>query len=200
MIEDKKECIYDCTKDEVYKYLYNGQCVKECPEGSYLYNYICRVDKNTLVVGVRTFYSEGNVVEEIGNLVESYSTEFNYTNNYISMYENGNYSIAIYKNVSCLSELEIDMPIIDFQNCYKKIQEVYNITQELIIVLVDKLEQDNPNTSYSIYHPISGEKLDAARICQNETILITENHFFVKDDPDYELKQSLIAQNINLFD
>ena len=34
MIEDKKACMFDCTKDEEYIYLYNGKCVKTCPEGS----------------------------------------------------------------------------------------------------------------------------------------------------------------------
>ena len=102
--------------------------------------------------------------------------------------------------LSCISELSIDMPVIDFHNCYKKIQEIYNITQDLIIAIVDRLDQSNPNTSYSIYHPISGEKLDAATICKNETILVKENHYIDKNDPDYDLKMSLIQQKINLFD
>ena len=159
-----------------------------------------KVDKDTPSFGVNTFYSEGNVVEEIGNLVESYSSEFNYTSNYVSVYKNDEYNIAIYKNISCLVELSIDMPIIDFQNCYEKIKNEYNISEELIIAIVDRLDQDNPNTSYSIYHPVSGEKLDAATICKNETILVTENHYIDENDPEYDLKMSLIKQNINIFD
>jgi hypothetical protein len=131
--------------------------------------------------------------------VEIYSNEFNYTNNYISMYKSDQYSIAIYKNMTCISDLSINMPLINFQNCYKKIQEFYNITQELIIAIVDHLEQNNPNTSYSIYHPISGEKLDAATICKNETISVIENLSINKDDPEYELKISLINQKINIY-
>ena len=161
---------------------------------------ICKVDKDTPVYDVKTFYSQGNVSEEVGNLVETYSTEFNYTNNYVSVYENDKYHITIYKNMSCISELSLDVPIIDFDKCYKKIQEEYNITEELIIAIVERLDQNNPNTSYSIYHPISGEKLDAANICKNETISITENHFIDKNDPEYDLKMSLIKQNINIFD
>jgi hypothetical protein len=69
MLEDKKACLFNCSKDDEYKYLYNGQCVKVCPEGSYLEGYNCKVDKDTPSFGVNTFYSEGNVVEEIGNLV-----------------------------------------------------------------------------------------------------------------------------------
>ena len=101
--------------------------------------------------------------------------------------------------MTCISDLSINMPLINFQNCYKKIQEFYNITQELIIAIVDHLEQNNPNTSYSIYHPISGEKLDAATICKNETISVIENLSINKDDPEYELKMSLINQKINIY-
>ena len=199
MIEDKKACIYDCSKDDEYIYLYNGKCYKTCPDGTILEGNKCKVDKNVAKVDINTFYSKGNITEEVGNLVEIYSNEFNYTNNYISMYKSDQYSIAIYKNMTCISDLSINMPLINFQNCYKKIQEFYNITQELIIAIVDHLEQNNPNTSYSIYHPISGEKLDAATICKNETISVIENLSINKDDPEYELKMSLINQKINIY-
>ena len=200
MIEDKKACLFDCKKDGEYIYLYNGKCVKECPKDIFLIDNICKVNKDIPMFDIRTFYSQGNITEEVGNLVESYSNEFNYTNNYVSIHKNDKYHIAIYKNLSSLSELSLDVPLIDFSNCYKKIQNTYNMEEELIIAIVDRLDQDNPNTSYSIYHPISGEKLDAATICKDETILITENHFIDKDDPNYDLKMSLIKQNINIFD
>ena len=199
MIEDKKACVYSCEKEIEYNLLYNGKCVRSCPDDTTLVGNTCKVNENAPKVEVSTFYSNGNVTEEVGNLVESYSQEFNYTNNYVAMYQNKNYSIAIYKNMSCISELSLDMPLIDFQNCYTKIQSIYNITQDLIIAIVDRLDQDNPNTSYSIYHPISGEKLDAATICKNEPISIIENHKIDKNDPEYELKMSLIKQNINIY-
>ena len=200
IIEEKGACIYDCSKDDEYKYLYNGKCVKTCPQGTDIVGNTCKVNENIAVVDIRTFYSKGEVTEEVGTLVDIYSKEFNYTNNYVSIHKNENYSIAIYKNMSALSILSLNVPLINFQNCYTKIQETYNITQDLIIAIVDRLDQSNPNTSYSIYHPISGEKLDAARICKDETISITENHFIDKDDPDYDIKMSLINQNINIFD
>ena len=122
MIEDKKACVFSCEKEIEYNLLYNGKCVKACPNDTVLVGNICKVNENVAKVEVSTFYSNGNIIEEVGNLVESYSQEFNYTNNYVAMYENKNYSIAIYKNSSCISELSLDMPLIDFQNCYKKLQ------------------------------------------------------------------------------
>ena len=199
MIEDKKACVFSCEKEVEYNLLYNGKCVKTCPSETILEGNICKVNENVAKVEKSTFYSNGNITKEVGNLVETYSQEFNYTNNYVAMYENKNYSIAIYKNSSCISDLSLDIPLIDFQNCYKKIQSIYNITQDLIIAIVDRLDQDNPNTSYSIYHPISGEKLDAETICKNETISVIEKLSIDKDDPEYELKMSLIRQGINIY-
>ena len=199
MIEDKKACVFSCEKDDEYQLLYNGKCVKTCPTGTYLVGNGCKVNENAAKVEINTFYSNGNVTDEVGNLVETYSKEFNYTSNYVSMYKNNHYSVAIYKNVSVISELSLDVPLINFQNCYNKIQSIYNITQDLIIAIVDRLDQNNPNTSYSIYHPVSGEKLDAAAICKDETISIVETLSIDKDDPEYELKMSLIGQNINIY-
>ena len=31
VIKEKNMCIFDCKEDMEYKYLYNGQCLKNCP-------------------------------------------------------------------------------------------------------------------------------------------------------------------------
>ena len=41
------------------------------------------------------------------------------------------------------------MPEVDFQSCYTKVKNAYNITEDLIIVIVDKKELSNPTTYYS---------------------------------------------------
>ena len=168
MIEDKNACIFDCTKDENYKFLYDGKCLQNCPDNTYVEGYTCKANKDLPTLGDNIFYSNGDITEEVGNLVETYSKEFNYTNNYVSMYTNENYSIAIYKNMDCISQLSLDIPLINFDSCMEKIKKEYNITEDLVIAIVERKEQSNPNTSYSLYHPISGEKLDAATICKNE--------------------------------
>ena len=45
-IKDKKSCIDICTKDIEYKYLFNGNCFKECPFGTQVLNYTCKVNPN----------------------------------------------------------------------------------------------------------------------------------------------------------
>ena len=39
---NKTSCIFDCKADRIYKYLYNGYCLKECPSGtSNNNNFVC---------------------------------------------------------------------------------------------------------------------------------------------------------------
>ena len=63
----------------------------------------------------------------IDTLIKTYISEFNYTNKHISQYKNENYTIIIYKNSSCIKELSLVMPNVDFKSCYKKVQDAYTL-------------------------------------------------------------------------
>ena len=201
-IKDKKSCIDDCKKDEEYKYLYNGNCLKQCPEGTRNDNYICVVNENKCTLGENEIYlSEKDNLEIIPTLVKSYVSEFYYTDNYISVYNNNKYNIMIYKNEDCISQLPLKLPDVDLQNCYEKVKTKYGINQKLIIVIVKDLI--NFKTFQSFYHPLSGFKLDADEICKNETIVVKESLTSVLDKNDttvYEAQNSLMSQGINIFD
>ena len=82
-----------------------------------------------------------------------------------------------------------------------KVKFECNIIENLIIVVADKLTGNNPSTSYSFFHPKSGEKLDAETICKDETIIVQENLFTFLDENDtnHELMLFLTKQNINIF-
>ena len=47
LINEKRKCTDNCIKDDIYKYQYNGNCLKECPNGTIneINEYICK-DKN----------------------------------------------------------------------------------------------------------------------------------------------------------
>ena len=135
-------------------------------------------------------------------MAKSYTSEFTYTNNHISLYKNDNYSIMIYKNQKCIKELDIQMPNINFESCYKKVQEAYNIQEDLIVSVADKKILKNPITFFSFFHPISGEKLDADTICKNDKVIIEENLYELldKNNKNYKTQTSLTDQGINIFD
>ena len=202
IIKDKKSCIDDCKKEEEYKYLFNGNCLKECPSDTVNDNYVCKVDPTKCSFGENDLHLENNNLIVIGTLVKTYLSEFYYTNKHISQYKNENYTIIIYKTASCIKELSLQMPNVDFKDCYTKVQQAYNIEEDLIIAIVDRKELNNPLTFYSFFHPVSGEKLDAETICKNESIIVQENlnALLNENSTYYDVQTSLTDQGINIFD
>ena len=149
------------------------------------------------------YLSTNDSLEVIGTLVKTYISEFKYTDYYVSLYKNNDYNIMIYKDSNCIKELSLEMPNVDFQSCYTKVQNYYSIANKLIIVIVDKKELNKAkNTFYSFYHPLSGFKLNADQICKNETIVVVESLSSVlnKNNTNYETQTSLASQGINIFD
>ena len=204
-IKDKKSCIDDCKKDKDYKFLYNGNCYKDCPSDTNRddVNYLCIANPNKCVLGTNDIYlKENDNLTVLSALVKSYISEFYYTEHYVSLYLNKIYSILIYKDSNCIKELAVEMPNVDFQSCYTKVQQAYGITSKLIIVIVDKKTASNPKTFYSFYHPTSGLKLNADEICKEESIIVKENlnSLLNKEDTHYEVQTSLTSQGINIFD
>ena len=203
LIKEKNECIDDCTKDNTYKYQYNGNCLKSCPEQTQNISFICQeIDVNKCSLGIiDSDINDSGDLGIIGTLVKSFKNEFSYTNNHISQFKNNEYNIIVYKNTNCITELSLAMPKVDFQNCYNEVKNHYKIEDDLIIVIADKLNNKNPSTSFSFFNPLTGEKLDAETICKDETIIVEENllSFLNENDTNYKLMIYLTDQNINIF-
>ena len=208
-IKEKSECIDDCKKDDTFKLLYNGNCLRSCPEGTSAEpekgDYICKeikTDQCALSLketDLENFNDKGG----IDSLVKTYYEEFSYTNKHVSEYNNTRYKILIYKEKNCLNELNLLFPRINFGSCYEKVQVESGIYEDLIVVLLEKYNQNAPKTSsYSLYNPKNGVKLEAEEICKEETIEVEEDIASVLEDYkiNYESILYLTDQNINVFD
>ena len=207
LIKEKNKCIDDCKKDSNYKYQYDGKCLIKCPEDTLNENYLCKktniyncsLSQNEL--GPISFSKKGGVE----TIIKSYTEEFIYTNNHISQYRNDDYNIIIYKNSDCISELSLKMSNIDFGDCYNKLKEYYNINQDLIITIVENYKikyKNNPSTTFSLFNPKTGEKLDSISVCKNDTITIKEDLLSLlhENDTNYQQILDLLEQGINIFD
>ena len=206
LIKEKKRCIDDCSKDNSYIYKYENNCYIQCPQNTSISKdnkYIC--EKMDISIEEESKPKENIYVEQVNNLIELFYAN-NHScedNNFMEKKSNKKSNIIIYKNINCSQNPE-DLPLVDFGECYNKIKEENNIdiNEELIIAKVEvknnKLEKAS---SYSFYHPKTGEKLDSSP-CQNQTII-------VKEDVSKKLEKiekskedriiNLIDQGINIF-
>ena len=208
-IKEKNQCIDSCKNDDVYINTYNGNCIIECPEG---YkpddNGFCIqevVDPNACTytkkeTTLRNFDDEGG----LDTLVTNYFEEYYYTDRHVSEYNSSEYNILIYVQKKCLTELNLNFPVVDFGSCYDKVQEESNLNQSLIVVLLKKLDIKTGRTSssYSLYDPRDATKLDAANICKDEEIVVEESVLEILEQSgiNYESLVFLTDQNIDVFD
>ena len=198
IIENKSKCIYDCRMDEIYKYNYNGECLENCPNNTIPNNLNKCLDINTekctLTIKLTKIIGLLLKFNDINKMVKRYAKEFSYTNNHVSQFLADNYRILLYKNLSCLSNMNLNSSIIDFGDCLNQINYYYNISSP-IVAIIDRLgKYNNPSTSYGFFDPITGEKINTS-FCQN-TIIIKKNISSIYKKEDYEW---LVNQNIDIY-
>ena len=205
-IKELKKCTSDCKKEEKHIFQYGGQCFETCPiYTSPNEDNIC-TDNNTdscakseNEIDLKEFLTNGGI--DIS--AKTYAKEFGYTTKHVTHLYNSIYSILFYKDSNCIDQLKLNMPKIDFGNCYNKVLKSINTTtNKLITALIEKSNgQKKSSISYSFYHPETGEKLDAQTICQDEQIVIKESVLNQLNNSDVDLNSVLYLtqQDINVF-
>ena len=205
-IKNLKKCTNNCKNENIYKYQYDGQCLENCPTNTLPNNNICKdvnfisCSKSESEIDLKEFLTTGGVDFNAKN----YAEEFGYTTKHISLFYNNLYSILLYKDSSCVSELNINMPKIDFGNCYSKIQKNLSppTNDKIIISIIEKLNGNKKSSiSYSFYHPETGEKINSESICKDEEVIIKESVLSQLNNSKVDINSIfyLAGQEINIF-
>ena len=208
-VKELNKCTDDCNKEDNYIYQYSGMCLEKCPENAKPDNNSICIEQNVescskseTEIDLQDFLTSGGVDSN----AKIYAKEFAYTEKHVSYYYNNLYSILLYQDSSCIEELSIDMPKIDFGSCYTKVaNSLTGVTEKIIIGLVEKLNgQQKSKISYFFYHPVTGVKLDADSICKDEEIIIKESVLSQLNSSisgtDIKDVLFLTNQSINVFD
>ena len=204
LIPELSKCTNSCQKEKYY--MYNGECISKCPNGTEAKeNYICKIKEiDNCSYNLKEFSLDNEIQRNnIENIAKNYAKEFSYTNKHISNYISDDYSIIIYKNSECIQKIGLDLPKIDFKDCYQLVQAHHSIKEDLIIGLIDEYNDNeadgvkNPVTSYAFFHPVTGENLHANEICGNIKIIVEEKISTILDDTTNVLFFS--GQNIDIF-
>jgi len=207
-IKDLKKCTNDCSKERnEYKKQYGGQCLKDCPRGTSANSKgLCIIEnfnscsKSEREISLKEFLTNGG----IDTSVKNYADEFNYTKKHVSYLHNKIYSIYLYKDTTCINELSLNIPKIDFGNCYVKVQQHLDppSNDSIIIALIEKAnDQKKSSISYFFYHPVTGKRLDAENICKDEEVTIKESVLSQLNNSNVDLNSVLFLaqQDINIF-
>ena len=207
-IKDLKKCTNDCSKEKSeYKYQYGGQCLKDCPSGtSHNSKGICIIEnldscsKSERGIGLKEFLTNGG----IDTSAKNYANEFNYTKKHVSYLYNKIYSIYLYKDSTCINELSLNIPKVDFGNCYMKVQQHLDppSNDSIIIALIEKANDPQKSSiSYFFYHPGTGKRLDAETICKDEEVTIKKSVLSQLNNSNVDLNSVLFLaqQDINIF-
>ena len=210
-ISEKNQCIDSCKNHKTHNHTQNGNCVQNC-EGEYESddNGFC-IQKNNNQNKCSYNKQENITLNNFGDnggldiFVKNYYEEYYYTDRHVSEYINSEYRIIIYIQKNCLLELNVSFPVIDFGECYWKVQNASGLlNNSLIVTLVKKLDIKSGRTftTQSLYNPLDGTKLDAETICNNTKIVMEENVLEILQESgiDYENMIYLTDQNINIFD
>ena len=209
LIKEKRKCIDKCENDNTYIIQYDGECYKETPEGT-IYDSTNKISKDIDInkcklteKALRLITNENITENEIKQKAKLYAKEFDYTNNHITLYKNDLYNITLYKNGECLSELNLNIDEIDFGECYTKIKETFNITTNLIIVIISKkINGISLTIDKFIFDPKTGEKINYLEICQNKTVVTVKRNLKeqMKNTENINSLEKLTEQGINIFD
>ena len=201
-IKDKNICIDDCKDDDTFKYKYNGECLMSCSNATYNDSYICKEKSNKCElteneIELENFSENGG----ISSIAKTYSEEYSYTNNHVTKFRNNEYEIYFYKNSDCIEELSLEIPKVDFGNCYNKAKDYYSINDSLVIVTLYKYLHNDHLTTHSFYDSLTAQKLVVEKLCENETIVQKENVLNILKEKNLNTDNLLffINQNIDIF-
>ena len=205
LIKDRGQCIDNCKNDKDYKIQYNYECIRECPE-DYLpnENNICEIKNKKKCYLYNDFFKNVNFNSLESNnfdiLIKKYIAGFNESDFHVDFYQSQNYSITIYKTMECLKELEMDSSIIDFNDCYKKIQEKYNLENRNLIILIADFfnEKKLVDTKFYFFNPDSGVILSIEETCANISFTIEKSLNYYQE-VNIEDAKFFDDQNINIF-
>ena len=203
IVRIKDKCVNKCSNDETNKYQYNGECLSSCPINTEAKRYnICQIiDINKCSTSDYILDLDETIKQENVKLAaKNYANEFYYTINHITRFLSKNFTMVLYKNSSCIKQLNLDTTKIEYDSCITQIKIDNNIqtNEDIIIAVIDILSEDKPITSFGFFNSKTGEKLDASKSCSDKSVIMYENILNILNDP-LALKL-LEEQNINIFD
>ena len=214
LVPELRKCVPSCDKEEGYKYTYAGKCYSSCDKANAEKvaenSYNCRdktgVNAPRCAVSYESFNSDKFInAEGIKSNAETYAKDFANTLTHINYYNNSNAILVIYKDQTCIDELNLTVPSIDLDDkCEEKVYanlsakyQGFNKNQDLIIALVGGATTSSGIKSTYSYFYKDGTYINISSICPDATVEVKNQIDLEEVDDEAE---KIAAQGINIFD
>ena len=199
--KQKNTCLKSCTDDIEYKFQYNGECLKKCPDGTIENNNLCLDENSEKECKMAEINYELSISElnenSIKIFVKNYINEFSYTNNHVSIYKNPNYIISLYENIGCLNTLQLNITKADLTDCLSEVMEKYSLkSNEILSITIDLLETNTKKFSYIFYDSKNFKQIKIDQICK-EKMIVEKNILEITKLNEY--LTNFLSQEINIF-
>ena len=136
-----------------------------------------------------------------------YLQHANNSTNIVYEFSNKNNKIYIYKDESVFEAINNDVPQIGFGDCYYKVKKHYNISEDLLKVIINSEEDKSLYgkyiNKYALLDPKSGKMLNTTNVCDdNDKMTMTKEVDSMFEGYDEEKKEDmyfLLKQGIDIF-
>ena len=208
-----KRCFKDC-EESGFLYSYAGKCYTNCSQANAVIDSeidkTCKDPEPTL--DQRCFLSFNNIdsvdkfmtSEGVQSCALTYAKDFYDTTTHVNYYNNSNAIMVIYKDQTCIEELNLKVPSINFTECknkiihhYKNITSDFNENTDIITALVGgNSTSSGVETTYSFFYK-NGDYINVSQICSG--IKFDIKNIIDRDKVD-DNAEKIAAQGIDIFD
>ena len=209
---DLRRCFKDCEECPGYNWSYAGKCYQNCSMANAEEDGVKHTCKDPAPTATKRCFSSINNINSknfmtsggVKSYAQTYAKDFPDTTNHVNYYSNSEAVMVIYKDQTCIKELNLTVPEIDFTECKNKIIEHYrektsnfNENTDLITALVGgETVPSGIETSYSFFYK-NGDYINVTEICSGIK-------FDIKNEIDtakiHNHAEIIASQGINIFD
>ena len=124
---------------------------------------------------------------------------------YVTKYENNDYAVYSYKDLSCLKKKANEASQVDFGDCYTKVQHHYGFEDEDLIISIASSKGEKTTHSFTFFYfsnPRNGSLLDANEVCADAKIVVSEDVMSLMESLDDEKEEYIIfltEQGVDVF-
>ena len=218
LVPKLRKCVPKCEDEQGYEWTYAGKCYSSCSEANAEpvdtsaspSNKNCRdktgVNAPRCAVTYESFDSDKFITPEgIKSNAQTYAKDFASTSTHINSYNNSNAMLVIYRDYTCITELNIKVPGIDLNDeCEEKIYANLSAKYtgfdkkiDLIVALVGGATTSSGIKSTYSYFYKDGTYINVSEICVDATVEVKNQIDLEEVDDEAE---KIAAQGINIFD